>query len=91
MFHARLILYCSTGKHQLISCTSFTGKLVLKIPWKSLYSEPVIANIEGLYLLVRPNTGMLYILPNEGAVLLPVKVQTLIGVFHKIYLSSLAQ
>ena len=36
----------------------FLGKLVLKIPWKNLYSEAVIANIEGLYLLVRPNTGL---------------------------------
>lgn len=35
-----------------------TGKLVLKIPWKNLYSEPVVAQIDGLYLLVRPNTGM---------------------------------
>ena len=33
------------------------GKLVLKIPWKNLYSEPVVAQIDGLYLLVRPNTG----------------------------------
>lgn len=35
----------------------FAGKLVLKIPWKNLYSEPVVAEIDGLYLLVRPNTG----------------------------------
>lgn len=33
------------------------GKLVLKIPWKNLYSEPVEAQIDGLYLLVRPDTG----------------------------------
>ncbi|XP_020917596.1 vacuolar protein sorting-associated protein 13-like [Exaiptasia diaphana] len=36
------------------------GKLVLKIPWKNLYSEPVVAKIDGLYLLVRPNTGIKY-------------------------------
>ncbi|XP_068741113.1 intermembrane lipid transfer protein VPS13A-like [Montipora capricornis] len=36
------------------------GKLVLKIPWKNLYSEPVIAQIDGLYLLVRPNTVVTY-------------------------------
>ncbi|EDO34505.1 predicted protein [Nematostella vectensis] len=36
------------------------GKLVLKIPWKNLYSEPVVAQIDGLYLLVRPNTGIHY-------------------------------
>ncbi|KAJ7389007.1 hypothetical protein OS493_034400 [Desmophyllum pertusum] len=36
------------------------GKLVLKIPWKNLYSEPVVAEVDGLYLLVRPNTGVHY-------------------------------
>ncbi|KAL9987727.1 hypothetical protein ACROYT_G002078, partial [Oculina patagonica] len=36
------------------------GKLVLKIPWKNLYSEPVVAEVEGLYLLVRPNTDVKY-------------------------------
>lgn len=36
------------------------GKLVLKIPWKNLYSEPVEAQIDGLYLLVRPNTVVRY-------------------------------
>ena len=39
----------------------FEGKLVLKIPWKNLYSEPVVAQIDGLYLLVRPNTGRLFV------------------------------
>jgi vacuolar protein sorting-associated protein 13A/C len=32
----------------------------LKIPWKNLYTEPVIANIDGLYLLVVPNKGVVY-------------------------------
>lgn len=36
------------------------GKLVLKIPWKNLYTEPVVAEVDGLYLLVRPNTGVKY-------------------------------
>jgi vacuolar protein sorting-associated protein 13A/C len=29
----------------------------LKIPWKNLYSEPVVAKVDGVYLLARPNTG----------------------------------
>ena len=41
----------------------FPGKLVLKIPWKNLYSEPVVAEIDGLYLLVRPNTGKYLVSP----------------------------
>lgn len=32
----------------------------MKIPWKNLYTEPVIANIEGLYLVVVPNKGVVY-------------------------------
>ena len=33
------------------------GKLTLKIPWKNLYSSPVVATLEGLYILVTPNSG----------------------------------
>ena len=33
------------------------GKLTLKIPWKNLYSEPVVAYIDGIYALAVPNVG----------------------------------
>lgn len=36
------------------------GKLVLKIPWKNLYSLPVQADVEDLYLLVAPNLAVNY-------------------------------
>ncbi|KAJ6629556.1 Vacuolar protein sorting-associated protein 13, partial [Pseudolycoriella hygida] len=36
------------------------GKLVLKIPWKNLYSMPVVADVEDLYLLVAPNAAVPY-------------------------------
>lgn len=36
------------------------GKLTLKIPWKNLYSAPVEAAVENLYLLVVPNTEIKY-------------------------------
>jgi len=36
------------------------GKLVLKIPWKNLYSAPVEASLEGLFLLVVPNQEVKY-------------------------------
>ena len=39
------------------TCSFHTGKLLLKIPWKNLYSEPVVAQVDGLYLLVRPSAG----------------------------------
>lgn len=38
----------------------FAGKLVLKIPWKNLYSQPVIVDIENLYALVTPNNNVRY-------------------------------
>jgi vacuolar protein sorting-associated protein 13A/C len=34
-----------------------TGKLTLKIPWKNLYKEAVVASIDGLYALAVPNAG----------------------------------
>ncbi|XP_055612800.1 intermembrane lipid transfer protein Vps13-like, partial [Uranotaenia lowii] len=36
------------------------GKLVLKIPWKNLYSAPVEAIIDKLYILAVPNTDIRY-------------------------------
>ncbi|XP_026802976.1 intermembrane lipid transfer protein VPS13C isoform X4 [Pangasianodon hypophthalmus] len=36
------------------------GKLTLKIPWKNLYSEAVVATLDGLYLLVVPETTIKY-------------------------------
>lgn len=33
---------------------------MLKIPWRNLYSAPVEASIERLYLLVVPNTEVKY-------------------------------
>lgn len=36
------------------------GSLVLKIPWKNLYSAPVEAYIDRLYLLAVPNSSIRY-------------------------------
>lgn len=36
------------------------GSLVLKIPWKNLYSAPVEAYIDRLYLLAVPNSSVRY-------------------------------
>uniref|UniRef100_A0AC34FUJ1 Chorein N-terminal domain-containing protein n=1 Tax=Panagrolaimus sp. ES5 TaxID=591445 RepID=A0AC34FUJ1_9BILA len=38
----------------------FLDKLVLKIPWQNLYTEPVLANIDGLYIIAVPNVGVVY-------------------------------
>lgn len=34
--------------------------MVLKIPWKNLYSERVVAQVEDLYILVAPNNEVVY-------------------------------
>ncbi|XP_041355806.1 vacuolar protein sorting-associated protein 13A-like isoform X2 [Gigantopelta aegis] len=36
------------------------GKLTLKIPWKNLYTEPVVAELDGVYALAVPNAGIKY-------------------------------
>ncbi|XP_078330281.1 intermembrane lipid transfer protein VPS13A-like isoform X6 [Crassostrea virginica] len=36
------------------------GKLTLKIPWKNLYTEAVVASIDGLYALAVPNVAIKY-------------------------------
>ncbi|XP_023292594.2 vacuolar protein sorting-associated protein 13 [Lucilia cuprina] len=36
------------------------GKFVLQIPWKSIYSQPVVAHIEDLFLLVSPKQSVPY-------------------------------
>ncbi|XP_078488889.1 intermembrane lipid transfer protein VPS13A-like [Ciona intestinalis] len=38
----------------------FLGKLTLKIPWKNLYKEPVVATVDGLYLLLVPDDDDTY-------------------------------
>ncbi|KAF4805644.1 chorein [Turdus rufiventris] len=35
-------------------------KLTLKIPWKNLYGEAVVATLEGLYLLIVPGASVKY-------------------------------
>lgn len=38
----------------------YLNSLVMKIPWKNLYTEPVLINIEGLHIIVVPNQGVNY-------------------------------
>ncbi|XP_067630378.1 intermembrane lipid transfer protein Vps13 [Eurosta solidaginis] len=51
----------------------FLGKLVLKIPWKNLYSQPVIAEIEDLYMLVTPKQAVQYDAEKEEKYVLQTK------------------
>ncbi|XP_024911459.1 vacuolar protein sorting-associated protein 13C [Cynoglossus semilaevis] len=40
--------------------TGQIGKLTLKIPWKNLYNDAVVATLDGLYLLVVPGATIKY-------------------------------
>uniref|UniRef100_A0A8C2YMD7 Vacuolar protein sorting 13 homolog C n=1 Tax=Chinchilla lanigera TaxID=34839 RepID=A0A8C2YMD7_CHILA len=53
------------------------GKLALKIPWKNLYGEAVVATLEGLYLLVVPGASIQYDAEKEEKSLHDVKQKEL--------------
>ncbi|XP_065917560.1 intermembrane lipid transfer protein VPS13A-like [Dysidea avara] len=45
----------------------FLDRLRLQIPWKSKFTDPVIAEVEGLYLIAGPLTGTTYDAKKETA------------------------
>ncbi|XP_025082320.1 vacuolar protein sorting-associated protein 13A-like isoform X2 [Pomacea canaliculata] len=53
------------------------SKLVLKIPWTNLYTEPVIAEIDGIYALAVPNIGVKYDAKKEEKILQDIKQKKL--------------
>lgn len=53
------------------------GKLVLKIPWKNLYKEAVVAEIDGIYALAIPNVGIKYNAEREEKALQEAKQKKL--------------
>lgn len=77
------------------------GSLVLKIPWKNLYSAPVEAYIDRLYLLAVPNNSVRYNAEREEKASLEAKKTELDRIqlakkleqekskFHKFMFSSL--
>ncbi|XP_051829756.1 LOW QUALITY PROTEIN: intermembrane lipid transfer protein VPS13C [Antechinus flavipes] len=52
-------------------------KLILKIPWKNLYGEAVVATLEGLYLLVVPGASIKYDAGKEEKYLQEIKQRDL--------------
>ena len=51
----------------------YLQSLVVKVPWKNLYTEPVIIKIDGLHLLVTPNAAVSYDAAAEAAASLETK------------------
>ncbi|XP_043195691.1 vacuolar protein sorting-associated protein 13-like [Amphibalanus amphitrite] len=47
--------------------SGYLGKLVLKIPWKNLYTAPVVVLVERLHLLAVPSQGVAYNREKEDA------------------------
>lgn len=35
------------------------GNLHMTIPWSNLYSDPVIIEVDGLYAVIQPESGLL--------------------------------
>ncbi|KRY49724.1 Vacuolar protein sorting-associated protein 13C [Trichinella britovi] len=58
----------------------FLEKLALKIPWQNLYTEPVVAEIEGLYLLAVPNVGIKYNAEKEEKMAIDAKLAELMRI-----------
>ena len=65
MSHDVISKYCSCDQNQQKAGEasahphdpSVSGKLTLKIPWKNLYNDAVVASLEGLYLLIVPGAS----------------------------------
>ncbi|GAB0096265.1 Vacuolar protein sorting-associated protein 13 [Sergentomyia squamirostris] len=51
----------------------YLGKLVLKIPWKNLYTAPVEATIENLYIYAKPTKSVPYNETKEGKAAIEAK------------------
>uniref|UniRef100_A0A3P8RIX9 Chorein N-terminal domain-containing protein n=1 Tax=Amphiprion percula TaxID=161767 RepID=A0A3P8RIX9_AMPPE len=65
------------------------GKLTLKIPWKNLYSEAVVATLEGLYLLVVPGATIKYDAVKEERYLQELKQRELQRIEEALQLAVL--
>ena len=55
----------------------FPGKISLIIPWTSLYSLPVVATVEDVYLLAGPIADRSYDAKKEQALQLAIKKKTI--------------
>uniref|UniRef100_A0A5S6QAI9 UBA domain-containing protein n=1 Tax=Trichuris muris TaxID=70415 RepID=A0A5S6QAI9_TRIMR len=53
--------------------SGFLEKLSLRIPWTNLYTEPVVAEVQGLYVLAVPNAGIQYNAEKEEKTMLEAK------------------
>uniref|UniRef100_A0A3B4ZDZ9 Chorein N-terminal domain-containing protein n=1 Tax=Stegastes partitus TaxID=144197 RepID=A0A3B4ZDZ9_9TELE len=64
------------------------GKLTLKIPWKNLYSDAVVATLEGLYLLVVPGATIKYDAAKEERYLQELKQRELQRIEEALQLAA---
>lgn len=56
------------------------GQLVLNIPWKNLYSEPVVAKVDEVFILARPNSNVKYDHEKEEKIKQEKKHQELVAI-----------
>ncbi|XP_066557958.1 intermembrane lipid transfer protein VPS13C isoform X2 [Amia ocellicauda] len=68
--------------------TGQVGKLTLKIPWKNLYSEAVVATLDGLYLLVVPGTTIKYDAAKEEKYMQEAKQKELLRIEEALRIAA---
>ncbi len=56
-----------------VICCMFVAKISLAIPWTSLYSMPVVVDVEDVYILAGPITDRKYDARKEKSLSLAIK------------------
>ncbi|KAM3877457.1 intermembrane lipid transfer protein VPS13C [Diretmus argenteus] len=64
------------------------GKLTLKIPWKNLYNDAVVATLDGLYLLVVPGATIKYDAAKEERYLQEAKQKELLRIEEALQMAA---
>ncbi|XP_058851035.1 intermembrane lipid transfer protein VPS13C-like isoform X2 [Acipenser ruthenus] len=64
------------------------GKLILKIPWKNLYNDAVVATLDGLYLLVVPGASIKYDAAKEEKFLQEAKQKELLRIEEALQIAA---
>uniref|UniRef100_A0A8D0KYS1 Vacuolar protein sorting 13 homolog A n=1 Tax=Strix occidentalis caurina TaxID=311401 RepID=A0A8D0KYS1_STROC len=79
----KLGIWGGTGLPQLFKCILqpfsfvFVGQLNLQIPWQNLYTQPVEAVLDGVYLLIVPTASIKYDAEKEARQLLEARQREL--------------
>ncbi|MGH0128136.1 UNVERIFIED_CONTAM: hypothetical protein FKN15_033577 [Acipenser sinensis] len=74
--------------HLSVMAMTRRGKLILKIPWKNLYNDAVVATLDGLYLLVVPGASIKYDAAKEEKYLQEAKQKELLRIEEALQMAA---